>query len=112
MAIKFLKDYSVGQPAEKFTKGQKVEDRSPESEAHFVRRGAAAYLGPKGVLTDIDGNVVSETEDDVAEVLVVNTSDNRTETSDGTPDRASSGPGVVLTSASIGKGEEHKAGRK
>lgn len=111
MTIKFLKDYQVGSPAEVFTRGQKVEDRAPESEAHFVRRGVAAYLGAKGVLTDIDGKVVSE-DDETAEVVVVNTSDNRTETDDGTPQRASSGPAVVVTSADIGKGEAKKAGHK
>jgi hypothetical protein len=60
MTIKFLKDYSVGTPPEHFEAGQKVEGRSAESEAHFVRRGVAAYVGEKGVLTDIDGNVVVE----------------------------------------------------
>jgi hypothetical protein len=57
--IRFLKDYSVGQPPETFSAGQEVDGRGPESEAHFVRRGVAAYLAKDGTLTDFDGNVVT-----------------------------------------------------
>lgn len=60
MTIKFLQDYTVGTPPEVFEAGQVVEDRGDASEAHFVRRGVAAYIDGEGVLRDIDGGVVFE----------------------------------------------------
>jgi hypothetical protein len=60
MTIKFLKDYAVGTPPEVFEAGQVVENRGDASEAHFVRRGVAAYVDGDGVLRDMDGAVVFE----------------------------------------------------
>lgn len=95
MTIRFLKDHTVGQPAETFAHGEVVADRGDASEAHFVRRGIAAYQDAEGNLTDIDGNPVVFAEK--AEVVTV--SDNRTDTDDGTPDRASSGPDAAEAEA-------------
>lgn len=63
MKILFLEDYSVGTPPEVFTKGDIVDDRSPASELHFVRRGKAAYLGDDGVLTNQEGAVIGHIDD-------------------------------------------------
>lgn len=60
MTIKFLKDYTVGTPPEVFEAGEVVENRGDASEAHFVRRGVAAYVDSEGVLRDMDGAVVFE----------------------------------------------------
>lgn len=72
MAIKFLKDHEVGSfPPEKFTAGQVVTDRSPESEAAFVRRNAAAFIGDDKKLYDIEGREVVDagnTASDATEV--------------------------------------------
>jgi len=113
MAIKFLKNHEVAGsiPVEKFTVGQVVEDRSPESEAHFVSRGVAAYVRDKK-LYDRDGKEVDEK---AITTVVVNTSDNRDEPAsngklpDGTPQRASSGPGEVMTTTVVNEGEAEKA---
>lgn len=60
MAIKFLRDHKVdGDPVEEFTAGQVVDDRSPESEMHFVRRRHAAFIRD-GKLYDHEGREVTE----------------------------------------------------
>jgi hypothetical protein len=118
MAIKFLKDHSTASiPPEHFTAGQIVKDRSPESELHFVRRGLAGYYDEKSKsLFDHEGRAL----DEQPAATVVNVSDNRdgevgrageTSLQDGTPQRASSGPGEVVTSTSVTEGEAHKASK-
>lgn len=118
MPIKFLRDYTVQAPGGKsYKEGQTVKDLSDASELHFVTRGAAAYVEAKGKLTDHEGRAV-ETGVASATSVVVNVSDNRdgqvgrageTNLEDGTPQRASSGPGVVTTTTSVTAGEENKA---
>lgn len=112
MTIKFLKDHTVQSiPPEVFQAEQSVSDRSPESERHFVSRGVAAYERD-GKLFDIDGKEVFLGE--VTQVVVVNSSDNRTvpdhvtpagfgTMADGTPQRASSGPGEVVMTTKTAK---------
>lgn len=117
MVIKFLVDHETGSfQAEKFAKDQLVKDRDAASELHFVRRGLAAYVDDKGNLTDAEGKQIDA--EATRKVVVVNTSNNRSEPDllaasgegkmeDGTPQRASSGPGEVITTAQIAQGEEH-----
>lgn len=61
MTIQFLRDHTVGlgDDEESFTKGQIVEDRSHDSEMHFVRRGHAAFLRD-GKLYDHEDRLVVE----------------------------------------------------
>jgi len=114
MKIKFLRDYATSALVpERFTAGQVVERETDESALHFVRRGVAAFVGEKGALIDHEGKAV----DEEATAILVNVSDNRdggedareAPLPDGTPQRASSGPGEVVTTTSVTEGEAHKA---
>lgn len=108
MAIKFLKDYSVGSPAEQFTAGQVVENRDEASEAHFVRRGVAAYLRDKK-LYDFDGNELEERERVEVVVKTVARTGKPGRAGEGEPDRATAGPSEVVTTSAITEGEQKKA---
>ncbi|WP_342248612.1 hypothetical protein [Sphingomonas sp. OTU376] len=94
--IIFLRDHSVGEgnDLEQFTKAQKVERSTPESEMHFVRRGHAAFFDPEtGALTDHDGNPIEMPED---LELVSDGQDARTGR---VPPRAITGSGVTAKKA-------------
>lgn len=119
MAIKFLSDYRTRSiPPEVFTKGQIITGRAPESELHFVTRGVAAFRADDGALTDHEGRPVAEGDETAIETITV--SNNRdgevgrageVALDDGTPQRASSGPGVVVTT-SVLTGESKPARAK
>jgi len=114
MTIKFLKGHDVAGafPPVSYKLGQKVDDLSPESEAHFVNRRSAAYV-IDGKLYDADGKEVAEPKAVTTEVVTV--ADNRDEPTkgnrldDGTPQRASSGPGDVVMTSVVTEGEAEKA---
>ena len=114
MTIKFLKAHEVkgAFPPVAYAIGQEVADLSTESEAHFVNRRSAVYV-IEGKLYDADGKEVAEPKAITTEV--VNVADNRDEPAngnklaDGTPQRASSGPGDVVMTSVVTEGEADKA---
>ena len=108
MAIKFLKDYSVGSPAEQFTAGQVVDNRDEASEAHFVRRGVAAYLRDKK-LYDFDGNELEERERVEVVVKTVAKGGKSGRAGVGDPGQATGGPSEVVVNSDITAGETKKA---
>jgi hypothetical protein len=109
MAIKFLRDHSVASvPPESFTEGQVVEDRSPESELHFVRRGVAAFVGEKGALFDHEGKPIAAAAPTAVLVDVVQQSRRR-----GRPRRRDHARGRHAAARELGSGRgRHQHGRR
>ena len=98
--IEFLQDYvTKAAPPEVFAKGQQVT-RSPESELYFVGRGLAGYV-IDGQLVDQDYQPIVVAQPEASDAATVMGRAGELALGDGTPQRASSGPRVAVTSDSL-----------
>lgn len=98
--IEFLQDYvTKAAPPEVFAKGQQVT-RSPESELYFVGRGLAGYV-IDGQLVDQDYQPIVVAQPEASDAATVMGRAGELALGDGTPQRASSGPQVAVTSDSL-----------
>ncbi|MEH3046501.1 hypothetical protein [Sphingomonas adhaesiva] len=98
--IEFLQDYETKAiPPEVFRKGERPE-RTPESEMYFVQLGVAGYV-VDGKLVDADYHPIVVVEAEAANTTTVTGRAGELALGDGTPQRASSGPQVVLTTGGL-----------
>ena len=108
--IEFLQDYETKAiPPEVFKKGDRPE-RAPESEMYFVQLGVAGYV-VDGKLVDADYRPIVAAEAVIADAATVMGRAGELALGDGTPQRASSGPQVVLTANSLTDEQREKMTR-